>query len=84
LRQVRTTILVRWIRNTAHPTEIWGVDVEKDEVIDYNHKGCHAQKRIDLQKAKISPQTAQKPEILERGNYHYRPRSSTGSGDVLG
>jgi hypothetical protein len=68
----------------THLTVNWGVEIKKNEVSDYSREGCHARKGVDLPKAKISSPTVQKPGIFERGDRHYRPRSSTGSGDVLG
>ena len=56
----------------------WGVEVKKNEVINYGRKSCHTRKGVDLQKNKSSLQPPRSQ------GYHYRPRSSIGSGDVLG
>ena len=72
------------MKHGTHLTVI-GVGVKKNECSNYSRKSCHAGKGVDLQNPIIS--TDQKPWILERGGHrahHYRPRSSTGSGDVLG
>jgi hypothetical protein len=45
----------------AHLTDNWGVEVKKNEVSNYSRKGCHARKRVDLQKVKIKILLAQMP-----------------------
>ena len=44
----------------THLTVKWGVDVKKNEVINYARKSCHTRKGVDLQKAQISSLTAQR------------------------